>query len=273
MKICLLLNLGTVEYGKAWQLQRNLFSARVSSKIDDVLVLVQHPPTYTIGRRGDANQLLIPEEELIRQGYSVYKVDRGGAITYHCPGQIVGYPILNIKSYTEGYYDYLRMLEEVMIRTLKELGIYAGRRTEFTGVWVNSDMNAEYGMRNEEHLRSPHSTLRNPHAIRNPQKIGSVGVRIVMGYTMHGFSLNVNNDLSPFSMIIPCNIQDVKMTSICQILGTPVPYKKVEDNIVRQFGNVFGVEIHKWKHVLNEVNGNALTGLEPNYPLEMITER
>lgn len=220
MKRCLVLNLDTVEYGKAWQLQRNLFSARSLDKIDDVLVLTQHPPTYTIGRRGNTNQLLITEEELMRRGYSVYKVDRGGAVTYHGPGQIVCYPILGMKSYTEDYYEYLRMLEEVMIRTLNELGIYAGRRTGFTGVWVKGE------------------------------KIGSIGVRIVMGYTMHGFSLNVNNDLSPFSMIIPCNIQDVKMTSISRVLGAfenpPLsPFDKggLRGIIVRHFANVFGAEL------------------------------
>ncbi|MBI4007113.1 MAG: lipoyl(octanoyl) transferase LipB, partial [Planctomycetes bacterium] len=162
MKRCRVLNLDTVEYGKAWQLQRNLFSARSSGKIDDVLVLTQHPPTYTIGRRGDTSQLLISKEELTRRGYSIYEVDRGGAITYHGPGQIVGYPILGMKSYTDDYYEYLRMLEEVMIRTLNELGIHAGRRAGFTGVWVN---------------------VENPPSVGRGEKIGSIGVRIVMGYT------------------------------------------------------------------------------------------
>jgi lipoate-protein ligase B len=263
-----------VEYGKAWQLQKNLFSARSLSKIDDVLVLTQHPPTYTIGRRGNTDQLLISEEELMRRGYSVYTVDRGGAITYHGPGQIVGYPILNMKSYTDDYYEYLRMLEEVMIRALSAFGIYAGRRTGFTGVWVNGESNSV-----------------------RIKKIGSIGVRIVKGYTMHGFSLNVNNDLTPFSMIIPCNIRNAKMTSIDKILGAREKqeidstdkechcerseaislcqprndstcfslYEDVEDTIVKQFANVFGMEIHEWK--------NALTGLEPSYPQEMITAR
>ncbi len=273
MKRCLVLNLDTVEYGKAWQLQRNLFSARSLNKIDDVLILTQHPPTFTIGRGGNTNQLLISEEELMQRGYSIYKVDRGGAITYHGPGQIVGYPILGMKSYTNDYYEYLRMLEEVLIRTLNTFGIHAKRRNGFTGVWVNGDSNAECGMRNAEYFRSQHSTIRTPQStLPNPQKIGSIGVRIVMGYTMHGFSLNVNNDLSPFNMIIPCNIQDVKMTSICQILGAfenpPLsPFDKggLRGIIVKQFANVFDVEIHEWK--------NALTGLEPNYPLETITSQ
>lgn len=214
MRKCLLLKPGTVEYGKAWQLQKRLFAARMSGRIEDILITLQHPPTYTLGRRDkNVNHFLIDKKQLRNRGFSVYRVDRGGAATYHGPGQIVCYPIIGMKAFTEDYYFYLRMLEEVMIRTLRFYKIKSRRIEGFTGVWAGE------------------------------KKVGFAGVRIVGGTTMHGFSLNINNDLSPFNMIVPCGIRNITITSLSKLLKTNIDIRETTDLIVRNFSNVFKVKI------------------------------
>ena len=226
MKRCQLLRPGLVEYGEAWEIQRELFHARSQSQIIDTLLILQHPPTYTFGRRSQAGQLIssvetpkIPLNPPLLKGEkgglnaAIFHVDRGGGATYHGPGQLVGYPIVELKSYTTDFHTYLRMLEDVMIRTLADFNIQSQRRSGYTGVWVNGE------------------------------KIASIGVRIIRGFTMHGFALNVNNDLAPFDKIIPCNINDVKMTSISKISGTPLNIQEVEDSLIHNFASVFNVKI------------------------------
>ncbi len=161
-------------------------------------------------------------------GYSIYRTDRGGAATYHGPGQIVCYPIIGMKSYTEDYYHYLRMLEEVMIKTLQNYKIKSRRDERYTGVWVEKE------------------------------KIGFIGVRIGRGVTMHGFSLNVNNDLLPFNMIVPCGIQDVMITSISKLLKTNVDITETTASIIGNFANVFEVEIQtiNMEEILEEIGAN-----------------
>jgi lipoate-protein ligase B len=229
MNKCLLLKLDLVEYGKAWELQKRLFNLRRSNQIEDVLIILQHLPTYTLGRRDKkTNHFLTDENQLRNMGYSIYRTDRGGAATYHGPGQIVCYPIIGMKSYTEDYYHYLRMLEEVMIKTLQDYKIKSGRVEGYTGVWAGKE------------------------------KIGFVGVRIVGGTTMHGFSLNVNNDTSPFNMIVPCGIQDVMITSISKLLKTNVDTKETTTLIIRNFADVFGVEMQtiNLEEILEETGAN-----------------
>ncbi|MFQ5714463.1 MAG: lipoyl(octanoyl) transferase LipB [Candidatus Scalinduaceae bacterium] len=229
MNKCLLLKLDTVEYGKAWELQKRLFNARYSNQIEDVFITLQHPPTYTLGRRNKkTNHFLTDEDRLRNMGYSIYRIDRGGATTYHGPGQIVCYPIIGMKSYTEDYYVYLRMLEEVMIKTLQDYKIKSRRVEGYTGVWIGRE------------------------------KIGFVGVRIVGGTTMHGFSLNVNNDLTPFNMIVPCGIQDVMITSISKLLKINVDTKETTASITRNFADVFGVETYaiSLEEILEEIGAN-----------------
>lgn len=206
-----------MEYGKAWRLQKELFHARSREEIIDTLILLQHPPTYTFGRRSQQGQPIL--EEKSGEGVSVYWVDRGGGATYHGPGQIVGYPIIGLKLYTTDFHTYLRMLEDVLIGTLKDFNIEAQRLKCYTGVWVDGE------------------------------KIGSIGVRIIKGFTMHGFSLNVNNDLSPFNKIISCNIKGVKMTSMSRILETSLKISEVEDKLERYFSSVFDVEMVRSRHV------------------------
>lgn len=209
----LLLQFDEIEYGKAWELQKALLDARISGKVVDCLILLQHPPTFTYGRRYKEDNLIANKEYYEGNGFAIYKTNRGGLATYHGPGQIVGYPIIKISAYTKDYYQYLHMLEEVMIQTLIDFGIVAERNEGYTGVWVNN------------------------------AKIGFIGVRMVFGYTMHGFSLNVNNDLSPFHYITPCGIQGVRITSAEEVLNTNVDIKKFYDTLANRYSDVFQIQM------------------------------
>ena len=210
---CHLLQLDMVEYVEAWELQKALLDARISGKMEDCIILLQHPPTFTFGRRYKEGNLIANKEYYEGNGFAIYKTNRGGLATYHGPGQIVGYPIIKISAYTKDYYQYLHMLEEVMIRTLIDFGIVAERNEEYTGVWVNN------------------------------AKIGFIGVRMVFGYAMHGFSLNVNNDLSPFHYITPCGIQGVRITSAEEVLNTNVDIKKSYDTLANRYSDVFQIQM------------------------------
>ena len=210
---CHLLQLDMVEYGEAWELQKVLLEARVSGKVEDCLILLQHPPTFTFGRRYKEDNLITNKEYYGSLGFAVYKTDRGGLATYHGPGQLVGYPIIKISTYTKDYYQYLRMLEDVMIRTLIDFGIAARRNEGYTGVWVDN------------------------------AKIGFIGVRMSFGYAMHGFSLNVNNDVSPFNYITPCGIQGVQVTSVQELLNKNVNMQDVYAKLANHFSDVFQIQM------------------------------
>ena len=210
---CHLLQLDMVEYVEAWELQKALLEARISGKMEDCIILLQHPPTFTFGRRYKEGNLIANKEYYETLGFAVYKTDRGGLATYHGPGQIVGYPIIKISTYTKDYYQYLRMLEDVMIRTLIDFGIAARRNEGYTGVWVDN------------------------------AKIGFIGVRMSFGYAMHGFSLNVNNDIFPFSYITPCGIQGVKITSVQELLNTSVNMQEVYAKLTNHFSDVFQIQM------------------------------
>ena len=210
---CHLLQLDMVEYGEAWELQKSLLEARVSGKGEDCLILLQHPPTFTFGRRYKEGNLIANKEYYENLGFAVYKTDRGGLATYHGPGQLVGYPIIKISSYTKDYYQYLRMLEDVMIRTQIDFGIAARRNEGYTGVWVDN------------------------------AKIGFIGVRMSFGYAIHGFSLNVNNDVSPFNYITPCGIQGVRITSVQELLNTSVNMQDVYAKLANHFSDVFQIQM------------------------------
>lgn len=209
----LLLRLDTVEYGEAWELQKTLLEARISDKIEDCFILLQHPPTFTFGRRYKEGNLISNKEYYESTGLAVYKTDRGGLATYHGPGQVVGYPIIKMDTYTKDYYQYLRMLEEVMIRVLSDFGIAAERNEGYTGVWVNK------------------------------AKIGFIGVRIALGYAMHGFSLNVNNDLLPFNYITPCGIKGLRVTSIQELLNKNTNINVVYNTLASHYADIFQVQI------------------------------
>lgn len=207
MKRCQVLKLGLVEYGEAWGIQKELFDDRSQNEIIDTLIILQHPSTYTFGRRTISGQPGLEENDI--NGTPIFRIDRGGGGTYHGPGQVVVYPVICLKSYTQDYHVYLRMLEDVIIRTLSGFMITGERLMGFTGVWVNGD------------------------------KIASIGVRIIRGITMHGFSLNVNNDLRPFDYIVPCNIEDVRITSMSKVLGRTLNLSKIEEALIEHFAMVF----------------------------------
>lgn len=183
---CALIDLGTVPYCAAWDLQRRLVEARHAGEIPDVVLLLEHPHTFTIGRRGDENEVLASPEHLKSLGASVVEVDRGGLATYHGPGQLVGYPILDLRQRERGARHYLQDLEQALISTLREIGIPAQRVPEKTGVWVEE------------------------------RKIASIGVRFSRWISSHGFALNVTTDLSYFGHIVPCGMPAVTMTSVSQ---------------------------------------------------------
>jgi lipoyl(octanoyl) transferase len=206
-------NLGLTDYKSTWDLQRKLFELQVTGKISDVVLLNEHHHVYTLGKSSDNNHLLATEDELKSNGAEVFHIDRGGDITYHGPGQLVGYPILNLNNYYLDIHRYLRDLEEVIIRTLSEFGIQSHRDEKFTGVWVGSD------------------------------KIAAIGVKVSRWVTMHGFALNVNTDLSYFDRIIPCGIFHKGVTSLHRLLGKPVSMDEVRRAVGYNVGEVFGVRV------------------------------
>jgi lipoate-protein ligase B len=213
MKRLHIINLGSTRYKSAWELQQKYFDLRLAGKISDVLLLTEHEHVYTLGKSSDDNHLLADQEKLKIDGVDVYRVDRGGNVTYHGPGQLVGYPILDLNNYHLDIHRYLRDLEEVLIRTVNEYGIKAYRDEKFTGVWVGSD------------------------------KIAAIGVKVSRWITMHGFALNVNTDLSYFDRIIPCGIFHKGVTSMERLLNYKISIYEVSKLIAQHFGKVFEVSI------------------------------
>ncbi len=213
MDYCLVLRLGRVDYGQALNLQRGLAQARMEGAVGDILLLLEHPPTITIGRRGNKGHLLADSATLEKLGVGLYQVERGGDITYHGPGQVVGYPILDLTRHGSDLHLYLRNLEEVIILTMSDFGIAAGRRPGLTGVWTREG------------------------------KIASIGVHVRRWISWHGFALNVNTDLSHFDLTVPCGLQGVKVTSMASILRGEVAMEDVMERLSHNFSQAFGVEI------------------------------
>ncbi len=214
---------GLVPYGDALAMQRALVEDRRAGRVPDLLLLLQPPPVLTLGVRGDGGRshILASPDRLRELGIEVFETGRGGDVTYHGPGQIVGYPIVDLRPDREDVHRYVRDIEEVMIRVCADYGIEAGRIVGLTGTWVG-------------HERTPGS-----HATTGPEKIGAIGVRISRWITSHGFAFNVNTDLDHFALIVPCGIGDRGVTSLERILGRPRPIAEVEDRIARHFAEVF----------------------------------
>ena len=206
--------LGTVPYKKALEYQENLLARRIAEEIPDSLILLEHPPTITTGRKGNTGNLLVRKEYLEKHGISFIHASRGGDITFHGPGQIVGYPILNLKNHEMDIRKHLRNIEEVIIRTLGDFGIEGRRIDGVTGVWVK----------------------------RN--KIASMGIAIRKWVTYHGFALNVSTNLDYFELILSCGITDVRITSIRSWLGNEenVRMDDVTQSVIKNFMGVFGFE-------------------------------
>jgi lipoyl(octanoyl) transferase len=210
------LDLGRVDYLRAWELQQRLAVARSEERIPDVLLFLEHPPTYTLGRRTRPEHLLVDRSTLESEGVAVHVVDRGGDITYHGPGQLVGYPVISLEGRAGGPSRYLRDLEEVIILGLSAFGIVSGRMPGFTGVWVGE------------------------------AKIAAIGVRInARRVTTHGFALNVCPDLGAFSRIIPCGIREKRVTSLQEILGREPPSSALSDRLTEAFEKVFEVRMRQ----------------------------
>jgi lipoyl(octanoyl) transferase len=206
--------LGLVPYEEALALQRSLVEERRAGRIDDVLLLLEHPPVLTVGVRGDGGRshILASSEELTARGIAVHETGRGGDVTYHGPGQVVGYPILDLSPHRRDVHRYVRDLEEVLIRVAADFGVVAGRVEGLTGVWVGDE------------------------------KLAAIGVRIARWVTSHGFAFNVNTELDDFKLIVPCGIADRGVTSLARVLGRPVDIDSVEDRITVRFGELFAIE-------------------------------
>jgi lipoyl(octanoyl) transferase len=224
MKSCSIVEVGLIGYPEAWELQKRLVAARKAGAIEDVLLLCEHPHVITLGRNGKREHLLASEQVLRQKGVAFISSDRGGDITYHGPGQLLGYPILNLGAIRKDVVWYVRMLEEVMIRASAEFGISAERVTGKTGIWVRSTNDPNVPDAPEE-------------------KLGAIGVHISRWVTSHGFACNVSTDLRYFDLIVPCGISGRKATSLEKILGRAVTPKEVAPTVVRNFGAVFGLEM------------------------------
>ncbi len=211
MRRCELRDLGRIEYGDAFERQRELVERRKRGEIPDQFLIVEHPHTLTLGRNGKMEHLLAEDSLLKREGVSFYPTDRGGDITYHGPGQIVGYPILDLREWKRDVGAYVRGLEETMIGAVGEFGIEAGRIQGLTGVWVNG------------------------------AKLAAIGVHVSRWVTSHGFALNVDTDLRYFGYIVPCGLSR-PVTSMAR-LGATASRKEVTDALARHFARVFDCEI------------------------------
>ena len=222
--------LGVIDYQRAWDYQETLFAKTVRRKVDNrkhdqllpttnYLLFCQHPPVYTLGKSGQAAHLLLSEPELQALGARFFRINRGGDITYHGPGQLVGYPILDLDHFFTDIHRYLRSLEEAVIRTLADYGLVAGRIDGLTGVWL-------------DHERQVH-----------PRKICALGVKASRWVTMHGFALNVNTDLRYFNHIVPCGIADKAVTSMAQELGQSPTMEEVEATLCRHLAALFDMKL------------------------------
>jgi lipoate-protein ligase B len=214
---CRVVWLGRQDYQEAWKLQKETAGERLAGELPDTLLLLEHPPTITLGRAADRSHLRASAAELERAGITVVESDRGGDVTYHGPGQLVGYPILNLREppHTPDLHAYLRALEETLIRALAVFGVIAGRFPGYTGVWTRLD--------------TPH-----------PEKIAAIGIKSSRWITLHGFALNVCPDLSHFDRIVPCGIHEYGVTSLSRLLDRPVAMAAVLPSVEAAFLEVFG---------------------------------
>jgi lipoyl(octanoyl) transferase len=202
--------LGRVPYEEGLELQARLVGERQRDEVPDTLLLLEHDPVFTLGRNARTEHVLLPADVLRARGFAVFETGRGGDVTYHGPGQAVGYPILHLPPGRQDVHRYVRDLEEVMIRACADHGVVAARVSGKTGAWVGNE------------------------------KIGAIGVRIARWVTSHGFALNVGNDLKPFDLIVPCGIRDRGVTSLERLLGRPVLVQPVLDRLAGHVADVFG---------------------------------
>jgi lipoyl(octanoyl) transferase len=211
--------LGTVDYAAAHRLQKQLQAKRIAGEVPDTVLLLEHPPVLTMGRSAKEQHIIAQPDALEAQGISVHEVGRGGDVTYHGPGQLVAYPIIDLKPDRRDVRKYMWSLEEAMIRTCKEFGLSATRIGGLNGAWIGD------------------------------RKVGAVGVRISRWVTMHGLALNANSDLSHYELIVPCGIQDKAVTSISAELGRTIGVPDVADPLARHFAELYDAEV-EWRDAL-----------------------
>jgi lipoyl(octanoyl) transferase len=203
---------GRVAYGPAYAAMHDLAARRAAGEIPDVLALLEHPPVYTAGRRTDPAHILLAEAEIERSGAELYPVDRGGSVTFHGPGQLVGYPVLHLGQAPD-VIGYLRLLEATVIRACADLGVEVGRGDDPTGVWAGE------------------------------RKVCAIGVRVSRGVTLHGFALNCSTDLSWYGAIVPCGLSDRGVTSLTELAGREITVEEALPRVVRRFEEVFGASL------------------------------
>src|ERR1039458_2926979 len=204
---------GLVDYAAGLQLQRERVAQRKAGAIPDTLLLLEHPHVYTLGRNARQENMLVSAEWLASRGAQVFHTDRGGDVTYHGPGQLVGYPILDLTRHRRDISWYMRSLEEVFIRTAQDYGIEAGRSAGAAGVWVGNN------------------------------KLTAMGVHLSRWVTSHGFALNVDTDLRYFEWIVPCGLREKGVTSLAKLLGRPGEMEAVTERVVKHFGALFGLDV------------------------------
>lgn len=228
-KACIAPYLGTVPYEIALKLQQELAQARAEGKIGDVLLLLQHPSVFTMGRFKGGEDIIVRPETLAREGIAVFQTNRGGGITCHGPGQLIGYPILDLKENCLGVREYIRKLEAALIKSLLALGIQGHRVAEYPGVWAGE------------------------------KKVCSIGIHVSRYITTHGFALNVTNDLRRFRYIRPCGLAGEVMTSVSELLGRSVEMETVIGKLLPSFSETFGLsceqENGKWLAILDAQSG------------------
>ena len=205
-------DLGRRAYGEVLELQRQVAAERIAGERPDTLLLVEHDPVVTLGRSTKSGNLLADAKLLAARGVELFDIERGGDVTFHGPGQLVGYPIIDLTQHRQDRHWYLRQLEQVLIDALATYGVEGGRKEKYTGVWVGD------------------------------RKIASIGVHARSWVTWHGFALNVSTDLSYFDLMVPCGIPDVTMTSIEREIGRPVPLGDVSSVVTREFARAFSLE-------------------------------
>ena len=222
-------DLGIIDYKEAWELQKEIHSKRVMSEVKDFLFLLEHPNTYTLGKTAHKENLTGSETYLNENHISVYDIDRGGDITYHGPGQIVGYPIIDLNDWKKDTHKYLRALEEVIIKTCEEYNLSGERNTKHTGVWLGD------------------------------RKIAAIGIKVSRWVTMHGFAFNINTDLNLFNGIIPCGIPDKAVTSLQNELKRKIEIQEVKEKLLANFKEIFEYDEVLTITDLNLVHSNPVT--------------
>ena len=262
-----LIQLGQVDYATSLRLQQQLVSLRKDEKIGDVLLLLEHSPVITLGRNAKAANVIASPELLAQRGVELCECDRGGDVTFHGPGQIVGYPIFDLRGFTMpdgrrlGVVEFVRRLEEVLIRTCADFAIPTKRVPGLTGVWTDAGTSTDHAATAASAVRPSEARPSKPEA-----KIAAIGVHISRFVTSHGFALNINTDLSYFNLIIPCGITTKPVTSMQRELGKPLDLNAVAESISRNFGVVFQSQM-LWVETLDALLG-ATVGVPMKSPAE-----